>query len=151
MAATSSDSWHGVYHCFAIYNPSASAVVANIGLTCTRRLSGGLGGFKAISPKKMIYNQSYHSGVAGPFKVELEKETLTWVSSATTWLHAKLAFCGNDSTQSYNSPCLLQSRMDECPSLSVFMHWGVSPGLQVMAPPTSPRTQQEKISMRNGT
>ena len=83
---------------------------------CTRRLSGGLGGFKAISPKNLTYNQSHHSGVAGPFQVELEKETLTWVSSAATWLHAKLAFCGDDSTQPYSYPCLLQSGKDKRPS-----------------------------------
>ena len=47
MAAASRYCWHGLYLRFAIYNPSASAVLANVGLTCTMRLSGGLGGFKA--------------------------------------------------------------------------------------------------------
>ena len=51
MAAASRDCWYVKYHRVAMYNPSASAVVANIGLMCTRRLLGGFGGFKAISPK----------------------------------------------------------------------------------------------------
>ena len=78
MAAASRDCCHSTSHCFAIYNPLASAVepvVANIGLTCTRRLSGGLGVLKAISPKNMIYNQSYHSEVVGPLQVDLEIKT----------------------------------------------------------------------------
>ena len=77
MAATSRDCWHGIYLHFVIYNPSASAVLANVGLTCTRRLSGGLGGFKAISPKNMSYIQSYHSGVVGLLQVDLDLNTRT--------------------------------------------------------------------------
>ena len=44
-------------------------------------------------------------------------------------MHAKLAVCqcGDDSTQSYSTPCLLQSQLghDQCSSRSVCMH-GVS-------------------------
>ena len=75
MAAASSDCWHGIYLRFAIYDPLASDVLANV--TCARRLSGGLRGFKDMSPKDMLYIQSYHSGVVGPLQVDLDLNTRT--------------------------------------------------------------------------
>ena len=54
-----------------------------------------------------------------------------WQATAATRLHATLAVCqcGDDSTQSYSAPYLLQSRRglghDQCSSRSVCMH-GVS-------------------------
>ena len=50
-------------------------------------------------------------------------------------------------TESYSTPCLLQSRLrhDQCSSRSVCMElyaWGVSPGSPGMAPHTSQRTRR---------
>ena len=51
--------------------------------------------------------------------------------------------CGDDSTQSYSSSCLLQSRKGPGTRIQIdqYVCMGVRPGRQVMAPPTSPRTR----------